>query len=113
MAEAGRCDIYVECGADVELNLTLYDGDRNPIDLTNATVIAQLREFPESKDALNFTCTHNGSGAEVQLKLSHEQTNHIGYSAGVYDVFVIYSDDTVEKIMYGDAQIIHAVTHLA
>lgn len=106
-----QVNITIEAGADFnDLSFTILDEDENVIDLTGATVRSHLREFPESNEYLPFTCEHNGEGGKVTLYMSAEDTAKIGYTKGVYDVFIQYANDAVEKILQGDVYVIPAVT---
>ena len=103
-------DIIIECGADFTMNSIVRDDTDALIDLTGATVTAHLREYAEASDYFAFTATHNGAGGKVTLSMNHENTAQIGYSRGVYDVFIVFPDETTEKYLMGDVTVIPAVT---
>ena len=108
--ERNRFDIVIHAGADFVLTLTMRDADGTLMDLTGYTGSAQLREFPESLDHFNFSVTHNDDGGKILVKMHHSITERIGYTYGTYDVLLTDANGLKERIMYGDAQIIPAVT---
>ena len=110
MIIAKQYDINIESGADFFHQFRLRDDEENLVDLTGATVTAQLREYSEAQDYFLFTATHNGEGGTVFLTMPHESTAAIGYTAGYYDVFVDYPDETREKVLWGQVVISPAVT---
>ena len=98
-------DILIEAGADFALSFTIEDDNDNVVDLTGATVAAQLRQFAEATDSFDFTVSHNGSGGRVKIGMPHEMTVKIPYSSGVWDVFITFPDGTVVNPIYGDVYI--------
>ena len=111
MVRVEQYDIEINCGADFSLSFTLRDDNGQTINLTGATVDAKLKEFPESVDYIPFTAYHNSAGGKVTLIMSHESTNNIGYTYGVYQVFLQYVDETIEPVLYGNVRIMQNVTH--
>ena len=105
-----RLDITIECGADFALSFLVRDDEGTLIDLTGATVEAQVREYAEAADYFAFTAVHNGQGGRVSLSMPHEVTASIGFSRGVYDVFIDYPDESREKYLMGDVTVIPEVT---
>lgn len=103
-------NIVIEKGADFYKSFTVTDDEDNAVDLTGATVTAHLREYAEADEYIAFTATHNGAGGKVTLTMPHEDTAQIGYTQGVYDVFVEFPDESVEKYLMGEVTIIPAVT---
>ena len=65
---------------------------------------SQLREFPEARDFFDFDVTVDIDG--YHLKLSHEVTEKIPFTYGVYDVFLTDSTGHRTKILQGEAKII-------
>ena len=109
MADGNKYNITIECGADFVLPFTWYDDNGMPVDLTGATVEAQLRETSSSPDAYDFICQHNGSGGRITITLPRESTTEISYSYGVYDVFVTLPSGRYRPL-YGDVIIQDHVT---
>lgn len=90
------------------------DSEGNPFDLTNYTIYAQLREFPESADAIDFTVTESGITGYFSISLSAEETSQINFTVGYYDVYMVYDFDhtNVQKIIGGQANCYKDVTHI-
>lgn len=103
-------NIVIEKGADFYMSFRVTDDEDNVVDLTGATVTAHLREYAEADEYIAFTTTHNGAGGKVTLTMPHEDTAQIGYTQGVYDVFVEFPDESVEKYLMGEVTVIPAVT---
>lgn len=103
-------DIEIFTAEDFVLPFTLRDDNHQPIDLTGATVEASLAEYPGSSETIPFVAIHNDSGGHVTLSLPHEVTGQISYSAGYYDVFVNYPDETREQVLNGYVKIYPSVT---
>ena len=69
MADDNRYNIKIECGADFVLPFTWYDNNGEPVDLTGATVEAQLRQYESSYDYFDFVCSHNGIGGRIVISM--------------------------------------------
>jgi len=110
MAEENKYNIKIECGADFVLPFTWYDDNGNIIDLTGATVEAQLREYPEASDGFEFYTQHNGAGGKITLTMTKEITAEIPFSRGYYDVHVTLADGTRKRPLYGEVKITPNVT---
>lgn len=102
-------DIEIECGADYYLQVYLKDEFELPVDLTDATVTAHLREFPESRDHIPFNVTHYGENGVINISMSHANTAKIGYTRGVYDVFV-ETESSRDRVLWGKVAIFPSVT---
>lgn len=105
-------DITIECGEDFVLVFTLKDEENRPVNLVGAEVDACLAEYSESADSIPFIATHNGTGGQITLRLTHEQTEKISYPTGVYDVFVEYETGYREVVLNGSVTVNQAVTRL-
>ena len=110
MAEENKYNIKIECGADFVLPFTWYDDNGMSVDLTGATVEAQLRETSSSPDAYDFICTHNGVGGRITLTLPQEVTSQVSYSYGTYDVFVNLPGGGRKRPLYGEVNVQDHVT---
>lgn len=102
-------DITIECGADFFLSFLVRDGTNALVDLTGAVIEAHLREYSEASDYFAFTAVHNNGGGRITLTMPHEDTAEIGYTSGVYDVYVT-QNGTRTKRLYGDVTIVPEVT---
>ena len=105
-----KVNIQIDCGATFQMEIVLKDDGGSLIDLTGCIATSHLREFAESNEYMPFTCSQNGEGGTVTLTMSREDTAKIGYTRGVYDVFLSFPNYVSEKILQGDVAIIPAVT---
>ena len=110
MADGNKYNITIECGADFVLPFTWYDDNGTPVDLTGATVEAQLRETSSSADAYDIICTHNGAGGRITLTLPQEVTSDVAFSYGVYDVYVNLPGGGRKRPLFGDVYVQDHVT---
>ena len=105
-----QVNIMMECGADFTMSIIIRDDSDSLVDLTGYTVEAQLREFPEAEDYLQFTATHNNSGGKITITMAHEDTASIAYTSGVYDVYITDPYNVREKVIEGNVTVAPAVT---
>lgn len=112
MVKKKQHDIRIKQGEDFTLAFVVRDTDGNAVNLTGASVTAQLREYPENGDQYDFTCRHNNAGGRVTMTMPKELTSIIAYSYGTYDVFVTYANGTVENVLWGRVFIISEVTRV-
>ena len=110
MAESGQLNILIETGADFVLPFTIYDNNKDPVDLTGSVITSHLRRFPEASEYLEFICTHNGAGGRVYITMPKEVTSQIAFLRGVYDVLVTLADGITSYPINGNAEIRHGVT---
>lgn len=110
MPESAQLNVLIETGADFILPHRIKDENGEPMDLTGATVVGQLREFAEAADSFEFACMHNGTGGRILVTMPHETTSQITYASGVYDVLVTLADGVTSYPLHGDVTIRHGVT---
>ena len=105
-------DINIDTGADFSLTFTLYRTGSTPVDLTDAIVNAELRDYPEGKTSTMFTAIHNGEGGAITFRMPHETSAALGFPYGTYNVVVTFPDGAVEDVLHGKAFISENVTRL-
>jgi len=110
MAEENKYNIVIEAGADFVLPWYWYDSNGNPVNLTGATIEAQLRHFAEDTNFVEFICTHNGAGGRITITLPNEITTSLAWTSGVYEVMVTPVGGLRTRLLYGDAEIHQNVT---
>ena len=109
MAEHIIYNLNIYSGADYKLDLTLTEDDGTVIDLANMTAEAQLREYPEAKDHIDFTVTKASNVFTVSMP--KEETGKIPYTQGYYDVFVYNTSTEIRScLISGKVSIISQVT---
>lgn len=105
-----QVNILMECGADFTMGIVIRDDSNSLVDLTGYTVTAQLREYAEAQDYFEFTATHNNAGGRITISMPHEDTAQISYTSGVYDVFIIDTNNISEKVVKGEVTVDPNVT---
>ena len=101
-------NLIIHQGADFNLPIALMDENGDAVDLTGATVEAQVREFPESKDYHDFQYSIEGN--RIELSMPHEDTSKICFSYGAYDVMINYPNGNREKVLWGNVDVIQEVS---
>lgn len=81
-----RYEITIHPNEDYQMDIIYADDDELPVDMTGWTVEAQLREFPEAHDGLDFTCSADSE--KITISMAHDLTEGIGYNYGYYDVYI-------------------------
>lgn len=105
-------EINIKKSAVFSFSSELRNPDGTDRDLSGMTITAQLREFAEAEDAVDFTVTVTGN--IVTLSLTAVQTAGITYKAGVYDVFIEDDEDPDDRqpLWQGTANIYTDVTRM-
>jgi hypothetical protein len=99
-------------GDDFAFALDVQDTDGNPVDLTGATVTAEVRAQPGAIDVLTtFDTTIDGSA--ITLRLSHTDTAALSTAGGVWDVQVTRADGVVVTLANGQVRVFADVTRPA
>jgi len=106
----------LDAGSDYTLNLQLKDSSNNPINITGATIYANIRQdwnYPVWK-AFTVTIT-NASLGEFSLFLAGVSTD--GFTPAPqnlpykYDVLLIKTDGTRTRVLQGNVYILPAISH--
>lgn len=104
-------EINIKKGGKFSFSAKLKNDDGTPMELTGKVISAQLREFAEAPDAIDFTVTVSGNS--VTLSLNAVQTGQITYKAGVYDIFIEAEDpEDRQPLWEGSANIYTDVTRM-
>ena len=103
-------EINIKKGAVFSGSVSVYDNMNEPLDLTNKTITAQLREFAESANATDFQITVSGN--TVIYSLLSTQTEALTYKTGVWDIRMADNTDAtnITYILSGTANIYSDVT---
>ncbi len=104
--EDNKLDIIIEQGYDFVMSMTLYDYNNVVVDLNGSLIEAQMRQFAEANDVFPFEVSHNGVGGRIKLKMPYYLTKQIPFTNGVYDVSVLFPNNTRVCVLYGDVKII-------
>ena len=105
--------LKIKRGADFNLELQMLDDNNNPVDLTNYTWKAQIRERPESIHAIDITITTVPAQGKVSLYLPSTATREIMFADGIYDLFYTNTvSGQIECLIHGDVDITWKATEL-
>lgn len=119
---AGTYDILIEQGATFEFTGTVQDADGNAIDLTGATLAAQIRKQASDPVLLaTLTCALlvAASGTfKVSMTAADTAAIDVGQSGGAvrtltlasWDLLITYAGGTKERLLQGVAKISPRVT---
>ena len=93
----------IDQGADFTKNFTITTDGSTAYDISDLTLQAQMRKsYDSSSAAATFTASVvTGSSGIYKLVLSNSTTAGITAGRYVYDVELILSDSTIEKVQYG------------
>lgn len=110
---AGRYNITIEKGSTFNLPIIIEDNSGSRVDITGYTPYGHVRKSFTSKDLLvQFTATAiTGSSGSFDMTLNPVQTAALPSLAGVYDIILSSSLETV-RILEGTATITPQVTRL-
>ena len=94
----------IDQGADFSKNFTVTTDGSTAYDISGLTLQSQIRKSYDSSSATaTFTASVvTGSSGIYKLVLSNSTTADITAGRYVYDVELILSDSTIEKVHYGD-----------
>lgn len=118
----GRTNFDIDQGSDFILNMSLLDASDDPIDLTGAQILGQIRKTASSETVeteFDFTPVDLANG-EFIISLSASKTSQLKMQPSfaaertitqyAYDVKIIYSDGSVNRILSGIINISPEVT---
>ena len=99
---ASTYNISVERNTDFRVNLILKDVNGLPINLTTATIDAEIKQDYYFPNISTFTVTKvTPVSGVIELSLTAAQTAALHPGPLKYDVLVKYADGTFQKIMRG------------
>lgn len=119
---AGKLDLWIEQGADYALEVAAQESPGVPLDLTGASIVAQIRKTATSSEvAAQFEVENDEPTTGVFfLRLTAEQTKSIqdDYFGGtgklqtryVWDLMVRTAEGVVYRLLEGQATLSPAVS---
>lgn len=111
---ASTYNISIERNADFSVGLILKDANGTAINVTNATIDAEIKQdyyFPTIQ-VFTVTKTAPASG-QISLSLTAAQTALLHPGVLKYDVLVKYQNGTFQKIMKGTVSVDTNITTLS
>ena len=118
----GRTNFDIDQGSDFTLNMSLLDADDQPIDLTGAKILGQVKKTASTEiveTEFDFVPIDLANGEFIislpaiktsQLKVSPSYAAERTITQYAYDVKIIYSDGTINRILSGILSISPEVT---
>lgn len=110
---AGALDLYIEKGTDWLRYVTLLDANEEPIDITNYSFNAHLRQSVAATEFISFVIAKtDAANGQLSLSLANTVTSAITYNTGVYDVEAIDGVGIVSRILEGAVTLKDEVTRV-
>lgn len=111
---ASTYNISIERNVDFCVFLTLKDSAGSAIDITNATVDAEIKQDYYFPTLSTFTVTKvTPASGVVKLTLTAAQTAILHPGELKYDVLIKYSDNSIQKILKGAVLVDTNITTLS
>jgi hypothetical protein len=120
----GRTNFDIDQGSDFILNLSLLDASDDPIDLTGAQIIGHIRKTASSETIeteFDFTPVNLAIGEFIislpaaktsQLKMQSSYGAERTITQYAYDIKIIYSDGSINRILTGILNVSPEVTRI-
>jgi len=91
-------NLYVDQGADFDVQFVVYNNNNNPRDLTDYTGLAKIKKSYYSTTYVSFLVTFSSTRTDgiVNLNLTSSQTSLMEQGRYLYDV--VLSDPSNKKI---------------
>lgn len=103
--------VVINQGADFSMVLILRNGEGEPVDLSGATVQAELRAGWDKPKLGEFSVAIlDASGGRLRLTLSGAASAEMSPGSGFYDVLLIDAESQRQRILEGTFRIRPAIT---
>lgn len=118
----GRTNLDIDQGSDFVLNLALLDAEDQPVNLTGAQILGQIRKTASSETVeteFDFTPVNLANGEFIislpaaktsKLKMSPSFSAERAISQYAYDIKIIYPDGSINRILSGIISVSPEVT---
>lgn len=105
-------NLYVDQGADFSVQLTVYDDNNAPWNLTGYTGLAKIRKSYYSTNSVDFTVTFNANRTTgiINLNLNSSQTSAMEQGRYLYDVVITNTSNKKTRVIEGIVTINPGVT---
>jgi hypothetical protein len=109
---AGTHNIKIEKRATFLITLNIKNADESAYDLSDATLVSQIRIDSSNALQADFTTTVVGDATNgiATLSLSKTQTSALSTAPSSYDLFIDKNDGTSEKLLKGSVTIVENET---
>ncbi len=105
-------NLYIDQGSDFSTTITINDSDGSALDLTNYSVLAQLRKTYSSSTFILFASTFDAdrTTGKIKLTLTNIQTSSLNSGLYVYDVLISDVNSVKTRVVEGSVNISPMVT---
>lgn len=111
--EIGEYNITIAQGTDFSRTFQWLEDDDTPVDLTDYTFHAQIREYPEGNLAIDFTVSVVPAQGQYTLFLDHDKTANMLFERGTYDIFYVHALTGLRNIIQrGNVTVLKRSTQL-
>lgn len=109
---AAAKNLYIDQGTDFSVQLTIYDDNNQPWDLTGYTGSAKIRKSYYSLNSVNFTLSFDVARTTgiITLELTSSQTSSMEYGRYLYDVVITNLSNKKTRVIEGIVTINPGVT---
>ena len=113
---AEKLNLRIDAGAGYSFSVLCEDSAGDPIDLSGATAVAEIREkYDDTSSLAAFTVDDTGAATGTfVLSLTHIDTSALqGTTKAFWDLFITLSGAEPAKILYGTVLITQAASRTA
>ena len=108
---AGTFNITIEKRSTFSFETTFTQADSSALDLTNRTLVGQIRRnFDNALEATFTIVKTNMTGGIATISLTKAQTAALTENDCTYDVFADHTDGTTIKLLTGSVTIVKNIT---
>ena len=109
---AAQYNLSIACGEDFSFTLRVLNAFDDPIDFTNSSFIAEIREEHKKPLVAAFTITSLGDGT-LKFSLTDDQTKLLSPTRQYkWDFFWTASDGNVTKLLYGTVNAVSNISNV-
>jgi hypothetical protein len=109
---AAQYNLSIACGEDFSFTLRVLNAFDDPIDFTNSSFIAEIREEHKKPLVAAFTITDEGDGT-IKFSLTDDQTKLLSPTRQYkWDFFWTASDGKVTKLLYGTVNAVANISNV-
>jgi hypothetical protein len=110
---ASQANIYIDQGSDYRVDLTLFDGDDDPLPIDVLDFFADIRKvYSTSTPLVSFAIEKIPAESTITLVLTDTQTRSLKPGKYQYDVLMRKQSGEMSKILEGLAFIVDTITEV-
>ena len=103
---AGQYNIIIEKGTTFGKTLTVKDDVGDAVDLTGASARAKFRTKAQDGSSYTFTmAVTDAANGIISWDMDAATTTTLPSGKGVYDLEIVYSDASVDRILTGNVTV--------